>query len=130
MSVYPCRPQDQRRHQIETDFAIETIEGGFAVPRPVEALEYHEVNPVERFVPACGMGFAEVRNGDLYSAIHDVTDSAQRQGSLIQPWANTYLLLPATVVPVLQDRLQPGSHILECEVVADPISPQYNWAMT
>lgn len=109
----------RRRHEVHTQHAIDTIEGGYAVPRPAEALEHLERNPVEGFYRACRTGSAEVCIGELYSKIYDIKKAHRREGSLLQPWANTHLLFPTTLIPVLQGRIPPGVHYLECEVSAD-----------
>ncbi|MEX0325802.1 MAG: hypothetical protein AB3N33_06915, partial [Puniceicoccaceae bacterium] len=112
----------RRHHQIETEHEIEYVEGGFAMPRPDEILGCQELNPAEGFHSRCGAGFAEVRNESLYSIIRDCRGEQDREGQLLEPWANTHLLYPATVIPILKGRLNPGTHTLECEVISDRIN--------
>jgi hypothetical protein len=113
-------PSGHRRwHRVATEREIEVIEGGFALPRPEEILQQMGKNPVEGFSSEFKMGSAMIQTGSFYSSIVDIGEGCDRSGSGLQPWANTHLLFPATIIPVLSCKLTPGSHVLECEVAAD-----------
>lgn len=109
----------RRRHMVTTESEIEVIEGGFALPRPQEVLAQIKNNPVKGFSSHFETGTAKIQNGSLYSSIVDIGEGPNRSGAGIQPWANTHLIFPATITPILSCKLTPGSHVLECEVVAD-----------
>jgi len=108
-----------REHKIETQAAIEIIEGGFAVPRPAEVMEHLANNPIEDFTYTAADGLAEIQHGSLRTRIEDRGSSVTREGLTYQPWATTHLLFPATVIPLLRAKLAAGQHVLRTEVIAD-----------
>jgi hypothetical protein len=109
----------RRDHRIETSQSLELVEGGFAMPRPEEAVEHLERNPVNGLYIHTESSVAELRTPDGFSGIRDLVPLSGRCASIVTPWAGTHLLFPATLIPVLQGRLEPGMYEWSCEVYAD-----------
>jgi hypothetical protein len=104
-----------RRHELVTEHPLEVVEGGFAVPRPVETPDRMDLNPVQDYQEDCRAGKAEIRQGDWVSVI-EAPEGDGREGEMLRPWATTHLLFPATLIPLLRGRYAAGTHRLECRV--------------
>ena len=114
-------PWHLRTHEIRTRFALEVCEGAFAVPVGPEPLESHSLNPVPGVLRVSGPGLAAYGFGALASGLRDLPAAGlePRDGTLLQPWPNTNLYAPSTVIPVLRAKLAPGTHILRSAVLGD-----------
>lgn len=105
-----CPGGHRRWYSIETDTTIEWAEGGFAIPRGPETLEGLKWNLHPEIVRKIRPGRAEVANKSFRSVLHDISPEGapERMGEVIEPWPNTNLLHPLTIVPILRCTLPPG----------------------
>jgi hypothetical protein len=107
-------PWHIRVHHIKTARALETAEGAFAAPREDGLLPVK--NP------------ADNPQGALYGCSGILNLTGDRKGVLIEPFPNTNLMHPRTVIPTLTGRLEPGDHWLVCAVIGDPSMDDVNRA--
>lgn len=105
--LLPCLPGHVRLHRLETDRALHTAEGGWALAR--EGLsEVSTARPEEALAVSPGG----------WSGLRDLT--GPRKGLLVRADPNTNLLHPRTVIPTLVGRLEAGTHWLGCAVGGEP----------
>lgn len=108
--LMPCGEGHIRWHKITTDVALETVEGGFAIPRTGQAARH----------TAAG-GAALAADADE-SVIIDMAGLSQmpRRARVHAPAANTNLAAPRSWVPQLIGHLPVGVHNLACYCAAAP----------
>ncbi|AIQ35131.1 hypothetical protein R50345_11250 [Paenibacillus sp. FSL R5-0345] len=99
-------PWHIRMHRVETGRSLDTAEGGFALGHDNEFISKSDLAGV----------MASTAWGT--SAIKDLLGC--RKGELVWPNANTNLLRPRTVLPMLTTTLQPGIHWLVSAVYGSP----------
>lgn len=99
-----------RRHRIETPRALQTAEGGTAVPRG-SALEMR-----------AEAGLARVSTAEDVSLIWDLAPGAQRLGRCQIAAPNTNLIAARTIVPQLRGEIGPGRSEFVSAVFAAPLS--------
>jgi hypothetical protein len=116
-----CPEGHRRRHEIRNEIPLHVVEGGFAVPRGPEPLASLDLNPVPGLVRLSESGHATFGDGTCHSSIRDEPSpgSETRRAELLEPWPNSNLLHPVTVIPVLHATLAPGSHNLQCLIEAE-----------
>jgi len=114
----PAPDGHHRIHEITTPHPLHVVEGGFAAPRGPEPLASLALNPSAGHAAILSPGHAEWRHPGGTVAIIDtpVANAAPREARLVEPWPNTHLLYPSTVVPALVTTLTPGQQILRCQV--------------
>ncbi len=100
-------PYHVRVHRIQTDRALETAEGGFAIDRDEDGVVRTEADS----------GFALVQRTDEISGIRDLSDDT-RAGVAKAALPNTSLMFPRTWVPQLRGQIDAGTTTLGCAVVA------------
>ncbi|MEK4347833.1 DUF2264 domain-containing protein [Paenibacillus sp. FSL P4-0184] len=99
-------PWHIRIHRVETGRSLDTAEGGFALGQENEIISKIDV----------AGAMASTAWGT--SAIKDLLGC--RKGELVWPNANTNLLYPRTVLPMLTSTLEPGIHWLASAVYGCP----------
>jgi uncharacterized protein DUF2264 len=102
----PVEGGHRREHRIVTGRSLYTAEGGFCVPWAIHGNEPHAT--------AGGPGAASAAAGGLESSIVD--SDGGRAGEIVWPMPGSHILFPRTVLPTLRGSLEPGTHILACEV--------------
>lgn len=105
-----------RAHHLVTSRVLWTAEGGFCVPiddiePPAPHAASSDVDESQHSALVASL------NPALVSGIRDLTGI--RQGVVLRPDANTHLLWPRTLLPVLRGKLEPGEHWLVTAVYAD-----------
>jgi hypothetical protein len=112
-------PWHIRMHRIKTARVLETAEGGFAIPRHkgVDA-------PVDTGAGSdrCLSVHPEYGGSGICNLL------GERQSRLVEPFPNTNLMSPRTVIPSLIGHLEPGEHWLACVVIGDPSVDEVNRA--
>lgn len=109
--IVPFCPWHVRIHIIDTQYEIDTAEGGFAI-----ATEYNKKPMSYKKVKAEGpVAICEQEWG--VSAICDVFGA--RKAEIIWPESNTNVLFSRSVLPTLTKRLEKGVHKLVCTVLGD-----------
>jgi hypothetical protein len=108
---------------VASEHPLHIAEGGFAIRRGPEKLESSPPNAVAGRKCEILPGSSRMEYDGLFSAICDEpeTDNAPRTAELFEPWPNTHLLHPCTVIPLLRTYVPPGNHILRCRVEADAV---------
>lgn len=93
-----------REHVIRTERTLHAFEGGFCVPRDVDAPVVPAV--CGHGVTVCSQGYgSEIRDGD-----------GSREAVVITTDTNTHMLWPWVYLPGLQETLAPGTHVRRCRV--------------
>jgi len=98
-----------RLHRIRSPRALETAEGGFALPRADFDPEPREEGP----------GVAAVTAPE-FSGILDLTPGPKRRGVSQRAMPNTNLMAPRSWVPQLRGRIEAGETVLAAAVLALP----------
>ena len=102
-----------RCHVLKNDRPVEAAEGGFAVCRDYAGLRPCDRVRSETFANALKAGAACDRGSCAVFAV-----AGYDRGEVVEPEANTNLLMPRTLIPTLLARLAPGEHRLICAVCA------------
>jgi hypothetical protein len=111
-----------RIHRIQSDRALETVEGGFSVRR------YEPFDPAPPARNAAGRkqealaafpwGASRIAALEPPPPAGAGTIDGGRKGSLLFPAPNLNIQTPAVVIPVLEGRAEPGAALLVCAVRA------------
>ncbi len=110
--LIPVGPWHVRVHRVNTERSLHTAEGGFALKKDDETLRPADTRRHEADGEAC------VANPFGFTGLRDLRGG--RAGVLLDPAANTNLIEPLTVLPMLKQQLDPGRHLLACAVFARP----------
>ncbi len=99
-----------RLHEVTTPYALEVVEGGFAVPKP----------DFGAFETDTAGQWAEVRTKTDMSVLVGYDERTPR---VISPFSNTNVMAARTLVPQLRGRLDAGTTRLAVAVLAMPSGP-------
>ncbi|NUT38143.1 MAG: DUF2264 domain-containing protein [Hamadaea sp.] len=95
-----------RTHRIVTGRTLHTAEGGFCVPWPTPG-----PLPVDTTAET---GAARAQASGITSEIRCL--DGVRAGEIVHPMAGSHLYFPRTALPTLRTVLEPGEHLLRCQV--------------
>jgi hypothetical protein len=98
-----------RLHEVTTPRRLQVAEGGFAIPKP-------DFDAWEETISATR---AEVMTADDVSV---VVGYDARAAQVISPLSNTNVMAPRTLLPQLRGVVEPGTTLLACAVLAEPVS--------
>ena len=103
-----------RKHVIRTQISLEAAEGAFSVPK-----DWAEKRPCDRIR-------SETKADDTAASAHGPRGTSAiyalrgyTHGENIYTEPNTNLMAPRCVLPMLHDRIEPGTHTLLCAVFTD-----------
>jgi hypothetical protein len=99
-------PWHIRIHRVETGRSLDTAEGGFALGHEIEIISKIDASGVMASTAWGTSGIKDLLGG--------------RKSELVWPNANTNLLHPRTVLPMLTTTLRPGLHWLVSAVYGSP----------
>ncbi|MCK9862786.1 DUF2264 domain-containing protein [Paenibacillus sp. ATY16] len=99
-------PWHLRIHRIETARGLDAAEGGFALPLDATLGVNKQTCSLIGRTGFGGSGISGIRGYE--------------RAELVQAQSNTNLMHPRTVIPTLQAKLQPGTHILIAAVYGEP----------
>jgi len=108
--LVPMAPWHIRIHRIQTPRALETSEGGFAIPRA----DFNVDTSIQEAGRTVWHGQSDL------SAIVDLSSDIKRTGHAISAIANANLIHAKTLVPQLRGEIAAGTTVLAAAVVALP----------
>jgi hypothetical protein len=106
-------PWHIRIHRVETGRSLDTAEGGFALGQENEVISKIDSSGA---IASTAWGTCGIK--DLLGC---------RKGELVWPNANTNLLRPRTVLPMLTNTLKPGIHWLASAVYGSPSEETWDY---
>jgi hypothetical protein len=98
-----------RLNEVTTPRRLQIVEGGFAIAKP----------DFGKWTETIADSRAEVATASDISAIVGFDSRVPR---VIGPFANTNVMTARALVPQLRGALEPGTHVLSCAVLAQPVS--------
>ncbi len=113
----------RRRHLIRNQRRVHTVEGGFAINAGEQMLteaagDVDSLAIAQNYVWSAP-GYAGVLTPHGFSGLRDPS-VIPRMGGVPSVEANLNVLYPRSTFPILRCDLEPGEHILTCEVTASP----------
>ncbi|KAJ9661477.1 hypothetical protein H2201_006508 [Coniosporium apollinis] len=119
-----------RIHRIRTDRALETAEGAFAIcghsaedGRPLS--EYPDVN-LEGILADESQAYVVSKRAGV-AGISDLSPQFLRKAEVLKADANSNIMEPRTVIPMLKANIGPGEYIFVTAVFAKPVEEKKDW---